>query len=159
MFKLFDLVEIAKKEGKNSELLLEKIAKGVDKGQDSFEIYEELYTEVYGNHLCNTYCKKFVEMMYNTKEKGEKWTVDQTSDVARKIGISFSHNEDDYTQYEFYTAMHMMYYDYSEVFEEQSITLDPVLFAKMADAYLDDIDSFDGKLLFYFFDIIKNLKK
>ena len=158
MFKLHDLVAIGKAEGKNVDEMLEFIVSHLDKGEDSFEIYTELYKKIYKHHLCNTFCLRFVDEMYNSKEKGKKWTLDQTNDIARKIGISFSNNDDDYTQYEFYAVIHMMYYDYSEVFDEHGISNDVILYGKLADAYLDDIDSYKGKLVDYYFFVEKNKK-
>jgi hypothetical protein len=155
MFKLYELIEIGKKEGKNVEKMLESVAKNIDCGHTSFEIFSDLYEEVFGHHLCDSFCIKFVEHLSNKTSKGKKWNIEQTNDVARKIGINFSAN--DYTAYEFFAAMHFVWYKYSEVLEESNIT-DPLIFGKLADCYLDNINEPKGKLVNDFFYIEKNKK-
>lgn len=138
------------KDHSDYEKLLILTASEIDKDKTKEEIFTMLYTEIYGDHLCDSLCCKMVEHMYKENEKGKKWTLEQTNDVARKIGVTFSGSTDDYTQYEFWCVMHMMYYDYSDVLKESGI-IDPSIFGKMADAYLSDIDAPKGKLVNYFF--------
>ena len=155
MFDIKELIEIGLSDGKDPKKLLSIMAESIDDEDSKIEIFEHLYTDIYGHHLCNKFCMKMVEEMYNNTEKGQKWTVEQTNDLARKIGISFNNSDNDYSQYEFWCTVHMMYYDYSTSLEESGINANDIsVFGKMADSYLDDIDSYPGKLVNYFFFLV-----
>lgn len=155
MFDIEELIERGINKGIDPYRMSKILAGAIEDNKDKIEIFECLYKEVYGNHLCDRYCMKLVECMNHNGEHGKKWTLDQTNDIARKIGISFNESEDDYTQYEFWTAMHMIYYDYGSVLAESGIN-DNLLVGKMADAYIDDEDSPKGKLVNKFFFVFKN---
>lgn len=131
MFNVKELIDIGIRDGKDSSTLLSLLADSVDNEETKIEAFEHLYSEIYGNTLCDKFCCILVESMYNENEKGRKWTIEQTNDVARKIGVVFN---DDYTQAEFNAAMNMMYYDYSIPLSESGIT-EPAIYGKMADAY------------------------
>jgi|GEM_PF-2112827 len=148
-----ELLDKAKDKIDVSKLFLLAAAE-IDKEKTKDEIFATLYKEIYANHLCDSLCCKMVEHMFKDNEKGKKWTIEQTNDIARKIGVTFSSSTDDYTQYEFWCVMHMMYYDYSDVLRESGL-VDPSVFGKLADAYLSDIDAPKGKLVNYFFFVHK----
>lgn len=150
MFSITDLINHALAEDKDISKILPNLAYAIDSNKDKVEVFEELYEKIHGNHLCDKYCVMFVDQMYCESEKGKKWTLDQTNDVARKIGISFTNDDDDYTQHEFWCTMHMMYYDYHGVMSESGMN-EPSVYGKLADAYLSDPDAPNGKLVNYFF--------
>lgn len=158
MLELKQLIETGIKDGKDSKKMLQIISNNFNGFNVPIELFEDLYKEVYGCHLSDFLCEKMVHSMTHNGIKGEKWSIEQTNDVARKVGISFSTSDNDYSCYEFWATMHMMYYDYGHILEEQGINADAILFAKLADAYLDDEDSYPGKLVNYFFFLEKNRK-
>lgn len=131
MFELKELIETGLRKGKKAEDLLTIISANIDDDANKTEMYEDLYKQIHGYHLCDDFCVKFVEAMHNDSGSGKKWTLDQTNEIARKIGVSF---DDEYTQYEFWCVMHMMYYNYSDVLNESGM-IEPAIFGKMADAY------------------------
>lgn len=149
MFEIKELIETGIEEGKDPKHLLKILSESIDSGASHVATYESVYDEVFGHHLCDKYCMKLVDLI------GKKWTVDQTNDVARKINVTFASDEDDYTQYEFNAAMHIVYHMYNDVLSESGMT-DPTLFGKMADAYLDGKISNKGELVNFFFNIEKN---
>lgn len=159
MLSIKHLVEAGMKDGKDTQKMLGILAEDIDCGHSKTDTYEKLYEEVYGHHLCEKFCKEMVANMHSANGKGEKWTIAETNEAARKVDITFSSKDDDYTEYEFWTAMHMMYHDYANVFAESKIEADPVLYAKLADAYLADEDAPKGKLSSYFFFVKKSLEK
>lgn len=146
------LIENGIDDGVNEKKLLLLLADCINSECTKLESFERIYKEVYGSTLCDTFCIKLVDGMFDRDGKGKRWTLDQTNDIARKLGISFSDNE--YTQYEFWAAMHMMYYDYSLSLVESNVT-DPIIYGKLADNYLDDMDAPKGKLANYFFFVEK----
>lgn len=152
MFEIKELIETGLRKGTNAESILTIISNNIDNKVDSIDMYENLYHEIHGSHLCDDFCIKFVDMMYNDFERGKKWSIDQTNDIARKIGIAF---DDEYSQYEFWCVMHMMYYKYSEVLKESGIT-DVSVFGKMADAYFVAPFMPKGHLVSDFFFIERN---
>ena len=153
MFEIKDLITSGIADGKDKDKLLNILAESVDDEDSKIKTFEKLYHEVYEKKLCDTYCVKMVDGMHNGTESGKKWTLDQTNEIARKLGITFTPNT--YSQYEFWATMHMQYYDYHKTLEESGIT-DAAVFGKMADDYLDDEDAPDGKLVNYFFFIEQN---
>lgn len=158
-FNLKQLIETGIKDGKNTEKMLHILADKIDSEGTKAEIFEELYADVYGSHLCDNFCVEMVEQMKHGEECGQKWTLEETNAAARKVDITFSGKEEDYTEREFWAAMHMMYYDYATVLAESHVEADTVLFAKLADAYLADEDAPAGKLANHFFFVEKALEK
>lgn len=157
MYDMKELIEKGINDGKDSKKILMMIAEEMKAGKGHDEIYEKVYSEIYGNHLCDRFCAKMVESMYNAAgEKGCKYTLDQVKESARRVGITFSGTDEDYTESEMWAATNMMYYDYGHILKENGVTPDVNLFVNMADSYLDDIDGPHGKLADYFFFIMKH---
>ena len=150
-FELYDLIDYGINENVSPKDMLMILAKANKCGWGEFETYRKLYTHIYGHTLCKRMCAEFTEHMRNESEAGWKWTIEQTNELARKNNISFGN---DYTEYEFNTVVHMMYYDYSKDMKESGITNENI-YAKMADSYLTDIDAPKGKLVDYFFFVMK----
>lgn len=156
MFNIKELVEKGINEGVDEKKLLLILADGIQEDKKQNKIFEQLYEKIYGPHLCDRYCKKMVEEMYNAAgEKGCKFTLDQVTDSARRLGITFSGTDEDYTEHELWTAANMMYYDYGQILKDAGVNPDVSVCTNMADSYLDDIDGPYGKLANYFFFIEK----
>lgn len=158
-FNLKHLIESGIKDGKDTEKMLHILAEKIDSDNSKIEIFEELYSDVYGKHLCDNFCMELVEHLTNGTETGQKWTIAEVGEAARKADITFSGKEEDYTKYEFWAAMHKMYYKYGTVFTESHIETDLVFYAKLADAYLTDNGVYTGELTDYFFLMAKTLAK
>ena len=156
MYEIKELILAGINDGKDKTKLLNILAESIDEENSKIKTFEKLYYEVYENKLCDSFCIKMVEEMHHDNESGKKWSIDQTNEIARKIGISFS--SDSYSQYEFWAVMHMMYYDYHTSIEESGIN-EPSIYGKLADDYLDDEDSPKGKLVNYFFFVEQNKDK
>lgn len=84
--------------------------------------------------------------------------LDQVIDSSRRLGITFSGTDEDYTEHELWAAANMMYYDYGAILKESGVNPDVIVCTNMADSYLDDIDAPNGKLADYFFFISKHHK-
>jgi len=159
MFDIKDLIEKGINEGKDEKKILVIIADEMKKGSGHEEIYEKVYEVIYGPHLCDHYCKKMVENMYNAAgEKGCKFMLDQVIESSRRLGITFSGTDEDYTEHELWAAANMMNYDYGAILKESGVNPDVIVCTNMADSYLDDIDAPNGKLADYFFFISKHHK-
>lgn len=70
---------------------------------------------------------------------GPMWTEEETTSVAKKIGVDFKN----FTPKEFQVAMDMMYSDMCEVAEEFNVNK-PEFYAKLAKAWLIDEDTLKG---------------
>lgn len=70
---------------------------------------------------------------------GPMWTEEETTSVAKRIGIDFNN----FTPKEFQVAMDMMYSDMCEVAEEFNVNK-PEFYAKLAKAWLLDEDTLKG---------------
>ena len=152
MFDIKELIEKGINDGIDEKKLLMILANELKEGVDHVEIYEAVYKEIYGPHLCDRFCKKMVEGMYNAAgEKGCKFTVDQVTEAARRLGITFSGTDEDYTEHELWAAANMMYFDYGHILKEAGVSPDVTVCTNMADSYLDDVDAPFGKLADYFF--------
>lgn len=160
MFDIKDLIEKGINKGVDEKKLLMVVADEIKKGSDHDELFNKIYSEVFGPHLCDQYCKKMVDEMYNAAgEKGCKFTTDQVIDSARRLGITFSGTDEDYTEHELWCAANMIYYDYGHILKEAGVTPDVTVCTNMADSYLDDIDAPYGKLANYFFFLEKHKEK
>lgn len=83
---------------------------------------------------------------------GPMWDKEQTTAVAKKIGIKF----DEFSESDFNVAMNVMYSDYCEAIEKAGINK-PEVYARLAKAFLTDEDGPDGakKLSLYFKNIVE----
>lgn len=144
---LFELLEDGINDGVSQRKMLMLMADATRHKLDEMATYRKLYHEVYGHTLRPCMCSDMVDNMTNGIEHGRKWSVDQTNDLAKRAGITF---DGEYTEHEFNTVVHMMYYDYAKDLKESGVSGD-IIFAKMADSYLTDKDAPKGKLVNYFF--------
>lgn len=119
---------------------------------DEVKVFHELYDFVYGDTLCEEKCIEWVNSMHSMEEKGKRWEITQTDELARRLEIDYSK----YTKYEFWAACHMIYYDYKDVIKKTSGITDDVIFARFAKAFLEDEDAIKGKLKEYYFHIACN---
>ena len=77
------------------------------------DLYEDLvmylYKEIYGCHFNEWLLEKAMSSLINEDgTKGVHWAIDQTTSVAKQIGVVF----DKYNEYDWCYAMNMIYSDY-----------------------------------------------
>lgn len=144
---IFELLEDGINDGVSQKRMLMLMADATRHHMDEGATYKKLYREVYGCTLRPCMCSELVDSMTNGIEKGRKWTVDQTNELAKRTSIEFG---EDYTEHEFNAVVHMMYYDYAKDLKESGVSGEAIL-AKMADSYLTDKDAPRGKLVNHFF--------
>lgn len=116
--------------------------RGRDEERDGYRIYNHADPEKAKSmkKLTDSDYDKWLEDMEGADgTMGPMWTEDETSSVAKKIGIDFKK----YTPKVFQVAMDMMYSDYCEVAEKFDVDK-PEFYAEMAKAYLEDEDSIKG---------------
>lgn len=87
---------------------------------------------------------EWVESMSDGKDKrGEKWTMDQTTNLLRQKG--YKHDPA-----EWYAIMHAVYYDYCSVAKKYGLGSNDEFYADLAHAWLDDKDAVENKALVYY---------
>lgn len=143
------LVDMIIESGKDSgmKLLHDKFIAMLDHLKEvDHEYYHKiedcLYVEVYGEHLNESMAHKWVDNMANKDgSMGAHWSIDETTQVAKQIGVPF----DDFNNYEWYAIMNMMFSDYYG-----SVSSDTMTYAKLAKDWLMDKDVSPGKAYRYY---------
>ena len=107
---------------------------------DDLELY--LYKEIYGCHFCDWMLEKATSKMINEDgSMGAHWTLEQTTSVAKSLGIVFS----SFNEYDWNYVMNMIYSDYYG-----AVNNDATVYGKMARKFLEDRDAKEGKALRYY---------
>ena len=114
--------------------------------ETNHELYETLetylYKKVYGPHFNEWLLEKATKSMLNEDDSvGAHWTVEQTNQVARNLGVTFER----FNEYDFNYVMNMMYSDYYG-----AVSNDANTYAKMARKFLEDKDGYEGKAFCYY---------
>ena len=109
------------------------------------DMYKEtkmkLYVAVNGYHFNQHMLDDVYATMVNDNgTPAPKWSMEDTTSVARNMGIVF----DKFNEYDWNYAMNMIYSDYSEVLGENVQS-----YSRMAVKFLDDKDAPEGKALRY----------
>lgn len=109
------------------------------------ELYNEaediLYRNLYGNHFNEWSLSCALSKLQNEDgTTGGHWTLEETSNAARSIGVRLEH----YNEYDWNYTMNMLYSDFSKV-----VGRDANIIAKMAVAFLEDKDAPEGKAYKY----------
>lgn len=119
--------------------------------ETNYDLYEKLeehlYYEVFGCHFTDWLLEEAVSKMVNEDgSKGAHWTVEQTTQVAERNGISFTK----FNKYDFNYVMNMMFSDFYGAVSDDITT-----YFNLAMRFLEDKDAKDGKSLKYYFKIVK----
>ena len=119
--------------------------------ETNHEIYEELelhlYKEIHGKHFSEWLLEKATKNMINEDDSyGPHWTVEQTTSVAKNLGLTFK----EYNEYDWNYVMNMMYSDYYGIISD-----DVNLYAKLSKRFLQDKDAKEGKALCYYLNLVK----
>lgn len=105
------------------------------------EIDEKLYVLANGYHFNDSMLEEILSGMINDDgTKAPKWTVNETTQVARSNGIVFNK----FNEYDWNYVMNMIYSDYCEVLGDNVTS-----YVKMAHKFLNDKDAPEGKALKY----------
>ena len=110
---------------------------------ETYETLElHLYKEIYGCHFSDWLLDKALKDMSNEDgSKGKHWSLEQTNNVAKQLGLEFNH----FNQYDWCYTMNMIYSDYYG-----SVPNDNVVYANMAIKFLEDKDAPEGKAFRYY---------
>lgn len=106
------------------------------------EAEDRLYRSLYGCHFSEWSLKHALDDMVNEDGTiGGHWTVEQTNQAARSIGINFTH----INQYDWNYVMNMIYSDYFG-----SVPNELETYAKISKKFLFDKDAPEGKAYKYY---------
>ena len=110
------------------------------------ETYESLemhlYKEIYGCHFSDWLLDKATKNMVNEDgTTGPHWNLNQTTQVAKQSGVSFSN----FNEYDWNYVINMIYSDYYG-----SVPNEVNTYVRMALKFLDDKDAKEGKALKYY---------
>ena len=97
--------------------------------------------------------EEWVDNMENEDQrqpKGGKWEPEFLKTMAQKLGVP----TEGHKFWEFYAMTNAMYSDYSEVLKKYNAT-NPMCFAEMAKAFMDDKDAEDDKVARYYEYIVR----
>ena len=83
------------------------------------------------------------------KEKGERWSYDETTSILRQHGW-------EHDPAEWYAILHAMYYDYCKVAKKYGQGNNPEFYVDLAHAWLDDKDANEDKAALYYAKIAKH---
>lgn len=96
--------------------------------------FARIHSIVYGNHFSKCLAEHAVNDMVNADGTvGGLYSLEDTNSVLKQFGWKLN-------EYDFYYAMNMMRSDYSKLFNS-----DTAVYAKMAYAYLTDVDAPKGR--------------
>lgn len=88
--------------------------------------------------------REWVESMSaKGKKGGEKWSLDETTNILRQRGYR-------HEPAEWYAIMHAVYYDFCSVAEKYGLAKNDEFYADLAHAWLDDEDAVDNKAAVYY---------
>ena len=110
--------------------------------EDCYNEYKmKLYKMAYGNQLTEDMAEDIVKKM---KPVGERWSIDETEQMQRDYGIN------DIKPVDFYAIMNMAFNDFRNVFGDNLET-----YIRYTEAFINDEDAKQGKVLNYFLTIPK----
>ena len=122
--------------------MLEELIYGLKESHhEEYEEYkEELYELAYGKKLTK---EMAIEWVNNMKPEKEHWTLDQTTSAKESLGFNVDNID-------FYVVANMMYNDYNDLVKDNE-----ELALRLANDWLNDVDSKENKLYCYWKHIIK----
>lgn len=107
---------------------------------EDLELY--LYKEIYGCHFNEWMLEKALSKMINEDgSSGAHWSLTDSNNLAKQIGISFTN----FNEYDWNYVLNMIYSDYYG-----SINNDISTYAKVARKFIEDKDAPEGKALKYY---------
>lgn len=126
---------------KLGDMLSEIIYSTKDSHPEIYKKYKlELYEMAYGKKLNEEMAEKWVKEM---KPVGLHWTMEETTNAMQSLGYNFD-------SVDFFVVANMMYNDYYNLVKD-----DESLALKLAQDWLEDVDSSNNKLYKYWKYIVK----
>jgi len=125
-----------------SDILVDVIGVVKRYDEDCYNEYKmKLYKMAYGNQLTEDMAEDIVKKM---KPVGERWSIDETEQMQRDYGIN------DIKPADFYSVINMAFNDFRNVFGDNLET-----YIRYTEAFINDEDAKQGKVLNYFLTIPK----
>lgn len=149
---LSNLISDIKKEQKiNNDALITLLTEAIENEDDEMCTYKAIYKKAYGEHLTEAICKDWVKRMAVTdnsdRVSGEKWTVEQTTDIGQKIGVNWNV----FNKWEWYAMMNASYSDHYKTAKEYELDTEPDFFASLVIDTFCDIDAHNKTPFTYYF--------
>lgn len=108
------------------------------------ELVLQLHTKINGYHFSKETLELATSRLKNEDgSTGAHWTVEQTTAVAKNLGIDFANTN--YNEYDWSYVMNMLYSDYFGVISNEASA-----YAKLARKFLEDKDAKDCKAFRYY---------
>lgn len=115
-----------------------------------YDIKNDIYVLMHGYHFNEEMLECAYDHMINDDgTKAPKWTLEQTTQVAKSNGITFDH----FNEYDWNYVMNMMYSDYSSIFADNL-----TYYLKLSTKFLMDKDAPKGKALRYYLALKESTK-
>lgn len=135
MGKLKSLISSIRRDNKipTDEIIVCMTDALVDCGEDCCrEVYTKMYKKAYGNNLTRDLADEWV-MSFKVpddsgREHGQKWTMEQTTDVGNKAGVDWN----DISKTDWYVVMNMEYSKHYNTAKAYGNENDPMWFAHIA---------------------------
>ena len=155
--ELTELIMEIKKEGKiNTDSLIAMLSEAIEDDKDLNCVYKDVYKKAYGEKLSENLIKAWVHNMSVTdgseRSTGEKWTVEQTTDVGNRIGVKW----DKISKYEFYAFMNAFYSDFYRTAKKYELHDEPEFFADLVWDYFCDDDAVNKTPFMYYFSFVSS---
>lgn len=141
------LISDIKKDQKiSSETLISILTEAVENEDDSVCTYKMIYKKAYGNKLNETMARDWV----NKLESGQKWTMEQTSEVGHRVGVDWNK----ISKIEFWACMNAFYSDFTRTAKKYELLDEPEFFGDIVWDYFNDDDAHDKCPLNYYFSFV-----
>lgn len=139
---LSDLIAEIKKEQKlSNETLVTLLTEAIENEEEAMCTYKIIYKKAYGEHLTESICKSWVKSMVITdgseRTTGEKWSIDQTTEVGNKL----QNNWNVINKWEWYAVMNAWYSDYYKTAKEFEVENEAEFFGMLAMDFFFDEDA------------------
>lgn len=127
---------------------MHKLSKMLEETMERLKMYDEdffkkkemeLYKMAYGSNLNKNMAEKIVSSM---KPYGQKWSLEQTSQIQQEYGIN------DIRDIDFYVVINSAYNDYKDLFNE-----DMEMYIKFTIDFIKDEDAKIEKVFLYYTEI------
>ena len=152
--ELNDLIlEIKKDQKISTDEIISMLTEAIENEEDSVCTYKVLYKKAYGEHLTPSTCKEWVARLDVTdgssRTNGEKWTVEQASDLGQRMGINWNYM----TKNEWYAALNVFYSDFFRTANKYQIQDEAEFYADLAvDYFVNDSDGKNKTVFCYYFE-------
>ena len=111
------------------------------------------YEAEHGPHFNEEHARKAVSKMENEDgTRGPHWSVEETTALASQYGINLGSR---FNRYDWFVALNMVYSDYYKVIISMTNSNSTKHFVELAKAWINDKDIDEGKMWYYYINIIR----